>query len=320
MNDYIQYNPQTGDWFLAIGREIYTYNDRRQQPLGRGGMGLVYIGRNHRTGERVAIKRVHDKYANIPEIRRRAREESAMAFSHPNIVEMIGCAESVSGQGTLFIVSRYVSGENIDSYVNHNFPGSIDVFDRQRRIVNMVMPVFDALQYLHDSNIVHLDIKPSNIMVESGHNIRLMDLGIALTCRSHSSNASMGNAQGSQSETTGSGLMGTPKYAAPEQFGEELGYGSIDHVTDIYELGVTIYEIIAGVNPFVGTSINETLQNHLNTTLPAAAKITKPVLNVLRRATAATKADRYQSVTKFRQALYKAANTKPTIWQKLFNR
>lgn len=317
MNDRIQYNPQNGFWLLCIGREQYTFSER-SVPLGRGGMGAVYLGNSVRTGARVAVKKIHDKYANIPEIRTRAREEAALRFSHPNMVEMIGCAESITGCGPMFIVSNYVVGKNIDKYLEDAIPPSCGARERQRRIVEMLLPVMDALQYIHDSNICHLDIKPSNIMVESGRNVRLMDLGIALTHRLPAASSSGNNVP--TGETTGSGLMGTPKYAAPEQFGPECGYGNIDSVTDIYELGVTIYELLAGVNPFVSDSIQATFNNHVNLVLPSAANVSSAMISVLRKATAPRKEDRYQTVGEMRAALIEAANKKPSLLDKIMRK
>lgn len=96
----------------------------------------------------------------------------------------------------------------------------------------------DALDYLHQKGIVHMDIKPANIMIEHGSNIRLMDLGIAYTPDSVS--------------MTSPGLIGTPKYAAPEQIIEPGQVQlTVDKTTDIYELGVTLYELLAGYNPLI---------------------------------------------------------------------
>ena len=174
---YIRAN--TGEWF---------YYDVREQPLGNGAMGTVYFGRsfsNHR--KLVAIKRVSDKMAENPRVRKRAKDESAFAFRHQNMVEMIGYCENHPDKGPIFIISNLVQGVTLDKHVIttlNNMP------DRVNRIMRCAIPVLDALEYLHGKEILHMDIKPTNIMVENGRNIRLMDLGIA--CVSTSLDSSKG--------------------------------------------------------------------------------------------------------------------------------
>lgn len=310
-HDNILFDNSTRCWHLWHARDHYVC-DTRRAPLGRGGMGEVWLGTNVRTGAPVAVKRIHDRYANIPDIRKRARLEADLAFRHDHLVEMIGYVESVTGRGPIFIISKFVSGMNIDRFIAANFSTYSDD-KRQRHIVEMLYPVLEALDYIHGYNIVHLDIKPSNIMVEAGKNIRLMDMGISFVAGSQNRRQHDAIGEG----TSASSLQGTPKYAAPEQFGEEHGFGSITAATDIYEFGVTLYELITGFNPFLGKSIDETLNLHIRVELPAAQGLSRPVLEVLRKATATRQSDRYNNVRELRKALEDALNYKPTIWEKL---
>lgn len=297
VSDNIQYDPRTGDVMLYCTGEWFIYNVN-DAPMGRGGMGDVLRGYSMRDRRMVAIKRVHDRYADIPEIRRRARLEAGLAFRHPNMVEMIGCCESFSGVGPMYIISNFVRGTNVDRFIADNL-GGLEKKQRESRIVSLVIPVLNALEYIHRQNIVHLDIKPSNIMVENGRNVRLMDLGIALTSQPVATGMDMSG------DASGSGLMGTPKYAAPEQFVSD-GYSQIDARTDIYEFGVTLYELISGVNPFISNSLSEAIEKHRNYILPPAAAITAPMLEVLRRAANPDRARRYANVAELRTALQNA--------------
>lgn len=265
--------------FMYAHNETFVY-DMRQRPVGSGAMGTVYRGRSLRDNRPVAIKMVNPAYAAIPSVRRRARQEANLAFRHQHLIEMLGCCETTDPRGPMFIVSNFINGIPLDKHVKENlanFP------DRVERVCRTVIPVLDALEYLHEGNIFHLDIKPSNIMVENGRNVRLMDLGIA-------------NARG-EAEITSAGLLGTPGYAAPEQYVTPGEAVRIDARTDIYELGVTLYELLAGKKP--DPEKVENIQG-----------VTPAIMRVIRKAIANQPDNRYSSARQMRQALEDAL-TKP---------
>ena len=269
----------TGQWF---------YYDSAQKPLGAGAMGTVYQGRACPPNrELVAIKRVTEKYANIPAIRDRARLEADLAFRHRNLIEMIGYCENSHDTGPIFIISHLIQGVPLNKHVEifRNKPDWVE------RICRCTMPVMDALTYLHGKNIIHMDIKPSNIMVENSSNVRLMDLGIAYTF-------------GAISPVHG-GLLGTPGYAAPEQYVEkgqtEL---SVDKTTDIYELGATIYELLSGHKPY----------NVDKERLDWIPNVPKSVMQVLAKSLKPNQGDRYQSAAEFKAALQEALEKKNQSW------
>ncbi len=281
--------------FLRIDRD-WVYYDLNEKPLGEGAMGIVYLGRSCSTNKKFAVKRVVDHYADIPSIRERARQEASLLFRHRNLVEMVGYCEVNPDCGPIFIVSHLVQGTTIDKYISTFLRGRQN---EMKKICQMMYPVFSALEYLHSKNIVHMDIKPSNIMVENGSNVRLMDLGIATT--------------DSAMQFKGTGVIGTPAYAAPEQiFDENQSNAPINFTTDIYELGITLYELLTGSNPFSATSRDETLVRQKSMTLPSSPRITKPVLNVLRKATAKSQGNRYNTVNEFKTALLEAVDKKGT--------
>ncbi|MBR4921053.1 MAG: serine/threonine protein kinase [Prevotella sp.] len=263
----------------------YQY-DETQAPLGAGAMGVVYIGKNCQTNEPVAVKRVVDHYANNPEIRRRAHQEADLMFSHPNLVEMLGCCEVAPDYGPIFIISRFVKGENIDKFINEHVRS---LPNAEHRICELFLPVLDALAYIHTKGIIHMDIKPSNIMMEQGRNVRLMDLGIADVSETINSSTS--------------GMMGTPKYAAPEQFSDVENKSQLTSATDIYEAGITLYELITKQNPFSATTVAESKALHHGMILPKVQGISDSVFEVTRKATAIRPEDRYQNANAMKMAL-----------------
>lgn len=151
---------QKGDEiYLCVNGEWFFYN-QTEPPLGAGAMGTVYLGRSCQTQERVAIKRVVDKYANVPSIRERAKLEASLLFRHRNLVEMIGYCELNPYNGPIFIVSRLVQGITLDEHVNTHLRNRKDAV---KRICESLYPVMDALDYLHQKGIVHMDLNSATL-------------------------------------------------------------------------------------------------------------------------------------------------------------
>lgn len=268
----------------------WYYYDQRNKPLGSGAMGTVYLGYSCASNEPVAIKRVVDKYANISSIRQRAILEATLQFRHEHLIEMLGYSELQPNSGPLFILSHYINGENIDEYVRHTLHSNIA--NRPQKICQLFYPVLDALSYIHSKSIVHMDIKPSNIIVENGRNVRLMDLGIAHVGKKI-------DIEGSSS------LMGTPKYAAPEQF-ELSAESKLNSRTDIYEAGVTLYELLSGRNPFTATNLDDSIRMHKTVILPYTDNVPRKLVDVLRKATCPNQENRYRSAIEFKSAIEQA--------------
>jgi len=287
--------------YLYTEREWYCY-DPNEEPLGSGAMGTVWRGYRVRTGDQIAVKRVKDEYVNIPIIRERARLESSMAFRHQNLIEMIGCCMVNPDRGPIWLLSKFVSGEEIDKFVKQITDEQVKVETTARAICQ----VLDALQYIHANGIIHRDIKPSNIMVEENSNVRLMDLGIA--------RMSGGN------KFSQSGFIGTPQYAAPEQITRD-GNSTIpiNAATDIYSLGVTFYELLTGVNPFDSESEMETLTRQMRDPLPKNDVIPNRLMQVLLKATEKEQPKRYQTAAEFQAAIIAAMAPPPTLWQRIRN-
>lgn len=291
-NYYQQVVQKEGDprIYLNVMGQWYYY-DPNSTPLGDGAMGTVYLGFSCNSNQRIAVKRVKDVYANNKMIRERAKQEASLSFSHPNLVQMIGLCEVAPNYGPIFILSGYVAGITLDAHVKEQL-NLLPQEDRIEKISNELCKVLDALQYLHSRGVVHRDVKPSNIMIENGSVVKLMDLGIA--------RLNGGNKYSSY------GFIGTPQYAAPEQILRDSDNTEINAQTDIYALGVTYYELLTGKNPFKTDIEAEMLSRQIKMKLPYDKKIPRSIFNVILKATEKVPAKRYKSASEFKFAILDA--------------
>jgi serine/threonine protein kinase len=253
-------------------------------PLGRGGMGMVYRAHDRMLDEAVAIKVLRSEYAQTPDMTKRFRHEIKLArkVSHRNVCRIHEYGED---QGIRFISMEYVEGTDLKQILDG--PGMT-----AEEALDIAVQAADGLQAIHDVGIVHRDLKTPNIMRDGRGVIRLMDFGIAKIAGS-----------GDSGLTTTGQIMGTPEYMSPEQcLGEE-----IDHRSDVYALGIVVYEILTGQVPFRGDTPVATLFKHIQDPVPletaAAARIPAPAVPVLRRALAKSRADRYASAAELAQDL-----------------
>lgn len=209
--------------------EQTVLNDRYkiQQKIGEGGMATVYMGHDVRLNRRVAIKILHSRYIDDEEFVARFQHEAQAAanLNHINVVRVY----DVGQDGPIhYIVMEYVDGTNLKTIINRDAPLKVG------EAVTMAEAIAHGLEAAHRVGLVHRDIKPQNIMVASDGTIRIADFGIA---KSHLSQT-----------LTQSGIIGTADYISPEQ---AQGKGATPR-SDIYSLGVTLYEMLTGRLPFVG--------------------------------------------------------------------
>lgn len=262
-------------------------------PLGKGGMGMVYKAHDRELDETVAIKVLRAEYANTGEMAKRFRHEIKLArkVSHRNVCRIHDYGEDGSVR---FISMEYVEGTDIKQLARDRggFLEADEAFD-------VATQSADGLQAIHDVGIIHRDLKTSNIMRDNTGRVRLMDFGIA-------------KIGGADRSTGGGGLtstgqiMGTPEYMSPEQC---LG-DKIDHRSDIYALGIAVYEIFSGTVPFRGDTPVATLFKHIQDPVPfegpVAARIPLSAVPVVRKALAKNRADRYANASEMAEALRKA--------------
>ena len=281
--------------YLYVNQQWYCYNPQ-DPPLGGGAMGTVYLGFSCNTNERIAIKRVKDEYANNKMIRERARQEASLSFSHPHLVKMIGLCEYEPDRGPIFILSNYVNGITLEKHVKEQLK-DFSQAEKVEKISMDMCNVLDALHYLHSRGVVHRDVKPSNIMLENGNTVKLMDLGIA---RMNGGN-----------NYSRFGFIGTPQYAAPEQILRDQDHMELTARTDIYALGVTFYELLTGVNPFCCDVEAEVLSRQVTKPLPYNSLIPKRLFKTIRKATEKEAEKRYATALEFKMAILEALSDIP---------
>ena len=218
-----------------VGRTISHY--RIVAPLGSGGMGAVYRAEDLHLGRAVALKFVHEDLAHDPVAVQRLRSEAraASALNHPNICTIYEIGEE---DGHPFIAMELMTGLSLRDRLAG---GRLKV----HQVVNVGLESADALDAAHAGGIIHRDVKPGNIFVTDRGHVKVLDFGLAKPARRFAAAAVTGAA----SDLTASGVtLGTPSYMSPEQAtGEEL-----DGRTDLFSLGVVLYEISTGTHPFPG--------------------------------------------------------------------
>lgn len=279
--------------YLKIDNEWYFYFKRRTQ-VGVGGMGSVLMGYSIADRATVAIKRIFPELSNRKNVRERLRLESKLTFAHPNLVEIIGCCEGPNENGPIFLVSKYIQGQTIDVYVNSSFHKDENML---RHIIPLLRQLASAVDFIHSRGIIHLDIKPSNVMIERGSMVKLLDLGIA-------------DVADHKMKTHGYGIHGTPGYAAPEQhLDEKKPLLDVDLHTDIYGLAATAYSLITGHTPNKSTPEDYLL-------------IRDSMQQVFTKALSEEKDKRHDSADEFVEDLHKAiekdyTHRNTTLWIKL---
>src|SRR5438067_2281479 len=247
---------------------------RIMRKLGAGGMANVYLAEDQELGRRVAIKILNDRHANDDQFVERFRREAknAAGLSHPNIVSIYDRGEA---EGTYYIAMEYLDGRSLKELIVSRGPAPIPVsIDYARQILT-------ALRFAHRHGIVHRDIKPHNVLVDAEGRLKVTDFGIA-------------RAGGSQMTEAGS-IIGTAQYLSPEQ----AKGAPVDQTSDLYSVGVVLYELLTGVVPFTGDTPVEIAMKHLSATpeAPSAkrADVPRDLDFIVLRALAKDPGDRYQS-------------------------
>lgn len=211
--------------------------------LGQGGMGKVYLAEHVKIGMSVAIKVVHAHFAQNPEFVKRFQLEASLVarLKHHNIVGLHDFDQMENG--SLFIVMECMEGKSLRNVIARESPLEIV------RVLRLGAQIAEGLAAAHRGGVIHRDIKPDNIMVVEGDEIRVMDFGLA---------------REAARETPSSVIVGSPAYMSPEQARGEV----ITASTDIYAMGVVLYEMLGGEVPFKGSTPEGVLRKHITETPP----------------------------------------------------
>ena len=264
-----------------------------EKELGRGAMGAVYLGRDPKINRVVAIKTMalsQEFNANeLVEVKARffREAETAGRLNHPNIVTIYDAGEE---HDLAYIAMEYLHGQNLADYTEAQnlFP--------PKTALQMVAKLADALHYAHKQDVVHRDIKPANIMYDpKDHSLKITDFGIARITAS--------------SRTKTGVIMGTPSYMSPEQ----LAGKHVDGRSDLFSLGVMLYEMLTGRQPFIGDSMATLMFQIANEKHPdivqARADLPPSLRPVIDKALAKDPAKRFQTGEELAAALMQCLQT-----------
>jgi serine/threonine-protein kinase len=248
--------------------------------LGKGAMGIVYLGQDPRINRTTAIKTVKFSDDFGPEEAEKMKEaffreaESAGTLSHPNIVTIYDAGDE---QDLAYIAMEFLEGEDLEKYTKK------DKLLPMRKVIDHIADISDALDYAHQKGIVHRDIKPANIMLLKTGIVKITDFGIARIAAT--------------SQTQTGVVKGTPFYMSPEQFAGE----KVDGRSDIFSVGVMLYQLITGELPFHGDNPMALMNQIMNVPHPDPRKfnpkIVKPLVTIIDNTLAKDREKRYKNAS-----------------------
>lgn len=251
--------------------------------IGGGGMSHVYLAHDMILSRDVAMKILRYDFSNEEELHRRFQREalSATSLTHPNIVSVYDVGEDGDMH---YIVMEYVKGKTLKQYIQEFSPLS------PAKSVQIMKQLTSAIAHAHENGIIHRDIKPQNILMDAEGNVKITDFGIATTLNA-------------TSYTQTNSVMGTVHYLSPEQ---ARGGGATEK-SDIYSLGIVLYELLTGELPFSGESAVSIALKHLQSETPSVrafdASIPQALENVVLKATAKDANHRYASMNEMEDDL-----------------
>lgn len=273
--------------------EIFDNRYEIIRRLGSGGMADVYLARDTHLGRQVAIKTLYKRYADDDEFVARFRQEaqSAAGLNHPHIVSIYDRGEA---EGSYYIAMEYLEGTSLKQLIaekgNLSPALAIDISEQ----------ILQALQFAHENNVIHRDIKPHNIVINGRNQVKVTDFGIARA--------------GSAARMTETGsIIGTAQYLSPEQ---AKGH-AVEQNSDLYSLGIVLYEMLTGEVPFEGENPVAIALKHLSDS-PAPPQSLNPEIPdnlnaVVMKALAKDPANRYQNAAEFMDDLERCRKELPVI-------
>ncbi|PPA72099.1 Stk1 family PASTA domain-containing Ser/Thr kinase [Jeotgalibacillus proteolyticus] len=256
--------------------------------IGGGGMANVYLAHDMILDRDVAVKVLRLDYVNEKDLMKRFQREaqSATSLTHPNIVGMYDVGDE---DNQYFLVMEFVEGLTLKEYIQENSPVPLE------DAVRIMTQLTSAISHAHDNGIIHRDIKPQNILVDQNGDIKITDFGIAM-------------ALSATSITQTNSVMGTVHYLSPEQ----ARGGIATKKSDIYSLGIVMFELITGRLPFEGESAVSIALKHLQSDIPPPSKwspnLPQSVENVILKATTKDAFYRYETVDEMHEDLSTVLN------------
>jgi serine/threonine-protein kinase len=255
--------------------------------IGKGGMSSVYLAHQQSMERQVALKVLPPHLMSDETFLKRFQREvkTVAKMQHPRIIPVHDYGEE---QGTPYIVMTYIEGGSLAQRIQKEKGLLLP------EVIRLVDQIADGLDYAHRQGVIHRDFKPSNILLDTGNNAYLSDFGIARISQE-------------TVQLTGSGIVGTPTYMAPETFRQE----TVTPAVDIYALGVTLYQMLSGQAPYEGTTPVQLMYAHLNEPVPLLANLRADVPAaiqvVLDKAMAKNPTDRYSTAAALAADLKMAA-------------
>jgi len=275
-----------------VGKTIDNY--RILEVIGRGGMGIVFKAMDESLEKIVALKMIDPFLARDENfLRRFKREARALArLENPNIVTVYALRETNEG---LFMVMEYVEAMTVSDWIREN--GKFPWKDTVKYAKQMV----DALKHAHSVGVIHRDIKPSNIMLTSDGKVKITDFGLAKVIRQHGRDSTVTQA-----------AAGTLYYMSPEQV---KGLKNVDFRSDLYSLGMTVYEMLVGRTPFEDADSDFSIQKKIvEGDIPAPSKLNDelpdPLVKIVQKVINSDPGKRYQSAEEMHTALEEFESSK----------
>ena len=251
------------------------------EKIGSGGMSDVYKARCHKLNRLVAIKVLKQEYSTDKNFVTKfwAEAQSAACLAHPNIVNVYDVGND---QSIYYIVMELVEGVTLKKYIERK--GKLEI----RESIGIAMQVCQGMEAAHDQNIIHRDIKPQNIIISRDGKVKVTDFGIA---------------RAASTQTISSNAMGSVHYISPEQ----ARGGYCDERSDIYSMGIVMYELLTGELPFKGDNAVEIALKHLKEPITdireKVSTIPNSIVNIIKRATAKNPKNRYNDAREMHEDL-----------------
>src|SRR6266702_4137819 len=267
--------------------------------LGQGGMNRVYLARDIQNQQDVVLKFPNDDLiGNVGVFERYKREaEIGSRLNHPFVQHLLNVGEERQDH---YLVIEYVQGKTLRQVLEEHAPNPLP----QKEAIRITLQICDALAYCHEHGVYHRDIKPENIMILDDNNVKIIDFGVALL-------------EGERRVTWRglSGTVGTPDYMSPEQLRGERGAAG----SDIYAVGMMLYEMLCGHTPFDGENVFAVMNLHVSQDPPsillANPQLSPALATVVMRAIRRDRDKRYKSVSDFLHDLRNLEEVKPVPYE-----